>query len=484
MTWGRKTARGRWRRGVGAWATLSLVVLVCTAHPAMQESGANTVFVVDTSRSMQANGVFEQVRRMLADYVRQLRPGDHVILLGFDQEVSILADDEIATPDDIARIEGKVRELRALGQWTYMTHALDIAATQAARLQAANPKRKHLVYLFTDGKNEPPPSVPEKLAFADVLRKHFRFFASDRTFFYMLSLVQPEQDLVNFVQQIERGGGQARIVGEMPAKPELREIELEASFERANEMAWSSGRASGEIGVSVRRMINAAGTRLRPSIEIAGLPPGVTAEITPAADIVCEREGQRETLQVKLAGALPGDAYREYRARIRMNATPADVNVSPEDWVFPVTVVAQRRGFETGVMAGLVLLMVAGLGYVIAQTVRRRVRRNVSVAVDGGEPRLATAVSGQRLWLGRRETGEYVDAGLDRYYLTLSRRAALLLVDSRTRERRTVVLGQPMACDGVAGGAKVVFADAPSATPPEDREAAGSDRLPDPMRDI
>lgn len=146
-----------------------LFVQVGTSH------AVNRVFLLDKSSSMRSSGLFDRIKAdMLRNYVSQMVPGEHIAVLAFDEEVVLAVDRQVKDESDKNDIVRAVNALRADGQWTWMKEALSLTAEQARGIRARYPDDKLLVYILTDGVNDPPPGHREDAGdFNNLLRDFF-----------------------------------------------------------------------------------------------------------------------------------------------------------------------------------------------------------------------------------------------------------------------------------------------------------------------
>ena len=181
---------------------------------------------------MLAGGAFREAKADLKRYVGSLSAGDHVLILAFDDEISIVVDSTITGAGGTRAIKRRIDSLKASGPWTYMTMALARAATQVERMQAAAPQMKQSIYLLTDGKNDPPPGLEgSPLSFADILRQHFDTFTAIETNFYVCGLRgRVDPGLQTFIDKTDASVGSGpSLPAEVDlqlANPDLGEIDL------------------------------------------------------------------------------------------------------------------------------------------------------------------------------------------------------------------------------------------------------------------
>jgi hypothetical protein len=187
--------------------TLSLPLVL---HAEEEANRRAMIFCVDVSGSMREGQLLKRLQAEMVRFVRdpaKLKPGDWFTLITFGSKVSLVEDRRIQSPRDIARIERTIRALEPGESHTYVTKALDLMVTQMKKLQDAEYGDQTLAYLFTDGKNDPPPTVRNPLTFEDIIRKwslETELAASD-LFIYLVTLgISPEPGLRQVQQRFPK----------------------------------------------------------------------------------------------------------------------------------------------------------------------------------------------------------------------------------------------------------------------------------------
>lgn len=169
-------------------ATVLLVILLLC--PLTEAAAAeNKIFLIDTSGSMRKGGLFENIKSKLKELVRESM-GSHVQILTFDENVETVVDRRLNAPEDIDAALRDIDGLKATGPWTWMTEAFKKTLKAAEDLKGPNkyPKEPLIIYLLTDGRNDPPPQVNEPpLEFVGLLKDYFGDFKIQDTYIYLLS---------------------------------------------------------------------------------------------------------------------------------------------------------------------------------------------------------------------------------------------------------------------------------------------------------
>lgn len=153
------------------------------------------VFVVDISGSMKKDNLHERVKNDLISYIQEsTQLGDRLILMTFGTDVNPGIEDKVIQDlSETGEIINRIRNLKFVDQYTWMTKAFDIIGKRLKDLQKAYPDRYIYVYIFTDGKNEPPPGHEDEFTLAEILRKHFTTYTQEKTYVYVVTLgVQPD----------------------------------------------------------------------------------------------------------------------------------------------------------------------------------------------------------------------------------------------------------------------------------------------------
>lgn len=147
---------------------LSLVVSLLLVHPlgrltAGEDKGnLNLVLIVDTSESMRGAGgaadIFGKVLRTCNEIAGELKPGDTVTLISFDEAPRTLPTVTLYGEAEKRRVTEAIHALAAEGNWTFTSMALAEGLEEAAYLEQNYPNHRQVVVVLTDGRNNPPPS--------------------------------------------------------------------------------------------------------------------------------------------------------------------------------------------------------------------------------------------------------------------------------------------------------------------------------------
>lgn len=171
-------------------------------------SGRNTIFIIDTSGSMKADGLLKQVKASVHKILKESEPGDRVFAYAFDsQPRAVVSATVTASTADIERIYAKLDALKPNGPWTDLQSALDESLQTTVELLRNDPDRKTVLVLYTDGHDDPPPGEKRgrKLDFNELFRKYYSDGKSKSWFIYYVELAKPEPELRAFLEKTRSG---------------------------------------------------------------------------------------------------------------------------------------------------------------------------------------------------------------------------------------------------------------------------------------
>jgi hypothetical protein len=175
-----------------------------------QEADKSLFFVIDVSKSMNKNQLFVRLKDEITKYIKEeTKQGDFVNIITFGTDIKLITSEEIRDEKAVADTESlmlRINQLQADEDYTYITGALDLLASQMRMAQKANPNHIVKAFLFTDGKNDPPPAAKGMdWTFAEILEKHYDVFDNPTTYLYILTLgVEPDSSLVDALEGKER----------------------------------------------------------------------------------------------------------------------------------------------------------------------------------------------------------------------------------------------------------------------------------------
>jgi hypothetical protein len=190
--------------------SLLLLALLASLVPVARSQVAepkNLFFVIDVSGSMETNKIFKPLKSEITKYIQnEANKGDYVSIITFGTDVKLIAGQRISqenTATDIDLLVEKVNRLTAKEQYTHMTRALDLLASQMGLVKSANPNGMVKSFLFTDGKYEPPPGAEgASWTFEQILQKHYDIFEKPSTYLFIITLgIQPDEELVKAAEK-------------------------------------------------------------------------------------------------------------------------------------------------------------------------------------------------------------------------------------------------------------------------------------------
>jgi len=167
---------------ISIWGIVCLLLLGGRIIYCQEHAKRVFVFVVDLSGSMQKDGLHNIVKKDLINFLtgvneqgkHNLNIGDRAILMGFGDNVSYFWDREIQKVEDLEDLATTVNKLVFNHKWTHMSRAFDMLATRMREINASNPEAQKVIYIYTDGKNEPPPEIGESpVTFGRILEEYW-----------------------------------------------------------------------------------------------------------------------------------------------------------------------------------------------------------------------------------------------------------------------------------------------------------------------
>lgn len=125
------------------------------------EKERDIILVLDTSRSMIGQGgknIFSEVKESLRKFVDDLKSGDSLTIVTFDETVVVRPTVTIFDNNDKKIINSMLSVIKAEGMWTYTMEMLRNVFRIANEMETKNPQRKQIIILLTDGLDDPPPA--------------------------------------------------------------------------------------------------------------------------------------------------------------------------------------------------------------------------------------------------------------------------------------------------------------------------------------
>jgi len=134
----------------------------------------NVVYVLDTSASMKRGDLYNRlISELESRYTAHLPQGAHVAFMTFDDGTVKHFEFDVQNEQPIVLALQDLRALPPDGKYTNLTSAVYDAARWVDEITKSDPSRRSEVYIFTDGKHDPPPSAPEPDDWETVMRDEF-----------------------------------------------------------------------------------------------------------------------------------------------------------------------------------------------------------------------------------------------------------------------------------------------------------------------
>jgi len=190
------------------------------------ESSDNDIyfFLVDISQSMKDVGLDVKVKKELQNFISKKVPlGSSLLIIGFGEKISLIYDDKIDNVEDKERIYHQISLLEFNEDWTHMSAAFDRLAKRLSELHKLYPNSRKYIYIFTDGKNQPPSYLGEKPEhFEEILNKYFSPDEIERknSFIYYTTFgCTPPEEIIELEEKSDRV-----YVEETPKEPDKQII--------------------------------------------------------------------------------------------------------------------------------------------------------------------------------------------------------------------------------------------------------------------
>lgn len=175
--------------------TLLLFVLISVLPLSNINSQSNQqalIFTIDVSKSMlNPSGFYNTLKENIKTFIKNdVQVNDLVTIYSFGDDVKIISDVpnfKITGAQDIERLAQSIDKLKPSDNFTFLTKAIDIMATQMESLQSQYKNMPIKAFLFTDGKNEPP-TGSTSLTLDEILNKHNATFKNPYTYTYLITL--------------------------------------------------------------------------------------------------------------------------------------------------------------------------------------------------------------------------------------------------------------------------------------------------------
>lgn len=373
--------------------TVAFLLVLCLSLVLFPSAAGatNRIFLLDTSGSMKKGGLFGEITRAIKnDYISQARPGEHIIVLSYDAQVSIIADRQVARPEDQEYLARQIDSLSPTGEWTWMSKALETVVAQAERLQQQYPGEELIIYFFTDGLNDPPPEVGEPpLKFVEILYKYFQNFQMQDAYVYVFTFEgitgAPPAATPGEKEQIERKLPGLTVVNspslEKPVSPEIRLVPKGFNF---GTIDLGGGAFTGQGTITVAEIRGRAqGKEVRLAWDVPALLPTTTPHLSPEGFTV-EEEGQVVAVTVQVPSGFPAGEQS-----VPLKLAASGVRLIPERFPIRFNVPRTPSPPEEGRQWWPLLLII--LGVVVAYLLYLRLRRRMVWVTREGGPEMVKA---------------------------------------------------------------------------------------------
>lgn len=327
----------------------ALLALVCGllgvfAYAQPRTGSLDLVIILDTSASMvgQAGGVdiFDKVQSTCTDLVGDLRQGDTVTLISYDENVDQGATITLHSDTERERVAQAIKAIVADGKRTFTSKALQVGLEEADRLDGIFPDHRKVVVILTDGRNNPPPGAPESgLRLGDVTAPY-----GDKPWYVYQVQLGPEidQELAAALERLPNGrtihdreGAQLdslrdRILPTPEPAPTHEVFEWNPRPDRIVLNVSEAGRpASGSFEVGFPDNLPAAAVEVSPD----------WSELPSFLDVSISQEPSRGKLELTVT-ALVNEAGKSQEARgtVRVALTPTTTGFLAAPVSVPVTI--------------------------------------------------------------------------------------------------------------------------------------------------
>jgi hypothetical protein len=270
----------------------------------------NVIFVLDTSGSMKSGKLYDRLLRELETrYISHLQSGDTCAFLTFDttiQRRGVVAADKVG---EVAATLTSLGRIPPSGKYTFLTGAVSEAAQMVEELAREHPSKRTEIYIFTDGKNEPPPGATGPINWQQVMADKFigETISRPDVGVYIVRLPgSPAESLGDLPSAV-------KVIDSPPSGPQVTASRLElvrTALDVRVTAAASSEPTPLTFSIEIEaKSVVPSGEKKR----IRVLPPeGVMARPSEAS---FTRPGDKQTIEIGLSAA-PAESRRDVRLRI------------------------------------------------------------------------------------------------------------------------------------------------------------------------
>ena len=190
-----------------------LLLFVLTSNLFSQQDFQGDVyfFIIDLSESMEWNNLTDKVITEVENYIEnEVHLNDRLVMMGFGHQNIYIYDDILKSEDDKKVVMHNLESLEFKHQYTHMTVAFESLRKRLEELHEFFPKANKYIFIFTDGKNNPPDYAnepPQKFLF--VLTTYFseNNLKPINSFIYYISLgIEAPPEVVEVAKDNSRIG--------------------------------------------------------------------------------------------------------------------------------------------------------------------------------------------------------------------------------------------------------------------------------------
>ena len=331
---------------------LRCVILAALMVPSLLFAKKTVIFVVDVSGSMPRGGLFERVRNTLITYVQtRCDTDDRVSLMSFGTDVGWHEEVVIRSAEDKTRVITEVGELKAKDQWTWMTKAFKLIGERLRELNASDPSTPKDIYIFTDGKNEPPPGQEDAYTFRQILREHFSDYQPEslNVYTYYISLgAVPPKETKDFLDSIRaRTSVTDRGTPEVPGLVEFK-IPPRVGHPIADDVEIP-------LRLQIIRFERTKGDNVV-NIRLKQAPGGIDVRLQGDTSFVCTERGQVANLLLVVADAKVGLRFKQ---AMILESPNTGLDVRPREHTVDVSITKKPTPPWVCLLAVLGLLLVS-----------------------------------------------------------------------------------------------------------------------------
>ncbi len=187
----------------------TFIFAILITLPQMVYASRTLMFVVDVSGSMRKNNLYKKVTDTLCSFImKEFKEGDNLILCSFGNDFYINREVLNADRDQMKTFLPNIEQLAFRDDWTYMTKAFGEVGKLMRKHRPEKEKSPPMcIYIFTDGKNEPPPHISNPISFKQIMEWYFDDYLPRGTFIYVVTLgVSPDTGIMWVADTLKKGG--------------------------------------------------------------------------------------------------------------------------------------------------------------------------------------------------------------------------------------------------------------------------------------